>query len=381
MPWRVLHLITDLDPGGAELALCRLIETLDPARLQSRVVTLTEGGALKARLQKIGIQTESVHMRHRMIGIGTIRRLARVLRDTRPDIVQTWLYHADLVGILCRMLAPSAALAWNVRCSYLDVSDYAWQSAVTRFALAHLSRVPDAVVVNSEAGRRFHEQLGYRPRRWVLIPNGIDLDTFCPDPEAANRLKGQIGVPRDATIIGMVARYDPIKDHATLLEAAARLVERRGNVGFVLVGRSINYDNRPLADLISRHNLTAHVTLLGERDDVPAILAGLDIAVLSSRGEGFPNVVAEAMACGVPAVATDVGDARSIVGETGRIVSPRSPEHLAAALGELIDAGPSARRALGHTARARIAERFALPRLAEAYAQLYEELAACRHMP
>jgi glycosyltransferase involved in cell wall biosynthesis len=381
---KVVHVITELGRGGAEMMLCRLLERTDPRRFRHVVVSLTDGGTLGRTIEDLGITVHTLGMRLRIADVRAVWRLARLMRLERPVVLQTWLYHADLLGLIAGKLAQTqiGAIVWNVRCSDMDMRRYPWSSRLTRRVLSALSASPAAVIVNSERGRLVHERIGYRPRRWVTIPNGIDLARFRPDPEAGVRLRKELGLPASARLIGMVARYDPMKDHATFLRAAAAFLRNgapagRADVHFVLVGRGVTWDNPELRTLADGLWLRAHLHLLGERGDVECLLPALDLASLSSSfGEGWPNVVGEAMACGVPCVVTDVGDARVIVGETGWVVRPGDPAALSHAWAELLARPEERRRALGTSARERIAACFSLEQVVEQYQAFWEQLAA-----
>jgi glycosyltransferase involved in cell wall biosynthesis len=374
-PLKVVHLITGLARGGAETMLYRLLTRLDRQRFASVVVSLTDRGALGAAIAALGVPVYALGLRRGAPDPRAVGRLWRLLRRERPAVLQTWLYHADLLGLVAGRLAGVPAIVWNVRCSEIDLRHYSPLTALARRLLALLSGMPAAVVVNSLAGRRVHERLGYRPRRWRVIPNGFDLEQFRPDPAAPARLRQLLGVAPEAPLIGLVARYDPMKDHATFLQAARRLLDMRADARFVLVGAGVDWHNPRLAAPARALGLVPHLHLLGERDDVAALLPGLDLATLSSVSEAFPNVVGEAMACGVPCVVTDVGDAAYLVGDTGRVVPPRDPAALAAAWAELLARPAAARRALGRAARERVATLFSLEAVAKQYAALYAELA------
>ena len=318
------------------------------------------------RLREAGIDVFSLSLAPRASALIRGGRLMRLMRRLRPSLLQTWLYHADLLGLLAWMGGAAPALLWNIRCSYIDMRHYPIGSRLVRRVLPAMSGLPTRVVVNSEAGRLHHETLGYHPAKWELIPNGIDVEVFQPDPAERYRVRRELGIADDAVLVGMVARRDAMKDHATLLHAAAILGRSHHHVHVVLVGRGMEPGDPTFA--------SSHVHLLGERTDMVAVNSSFDIATLSSIGEGFPNVIAEAMACGVPCVASDVGDVRWIIGETGRTVPARDPEALAAAWSELIEIGGAGRRALGRQARARIVEQFSLDRAVSRYEDLYHEV-------
>lgn len=372
-PIRILHLITDLDIGGAENMLAKLVSAADRQRFENIVVSMTNGGALRAAIEQAGIRVATLGIGRGVPNPIALFRLQRLMRTLRPDILQTWLYHADLLGLLARGWRRRPRLVWNLRGTDLEMS---MLSTLVLRVLARLSSVPDVVIHNSEAGRRVHARMGYRPRRWEPIPNGFDLDKFRPDPGARAKLRAELDLPVDCLLIGLVARYDPMKNHGNFLAAAQILTKSREDVYFVLVGRDVEPSNSALANAIADLDLGRKVRLLGQRMDVPAVTAALDIATLSSSpGEGFPTVVGEAMACAVPCVVTDVGDARAIVGDTGRVVPPKDPESLASAWQHLLEAGEEGRKSLGAAARERMEKHYTLSTVIRRYEDLYEQLA------
>lgn len=363
----VLHLITDLDTGGAEQMLARLVLRLDGRRHRSVVVSMTGAGALSSALERAGIELFSLEMRRNWPDPRGLGRLVQLLRRIRPGIVQTWLYHADLLGLAARAVAGvSCRLYWNIRCTETLDAD------TIRRLLVWASRAPDVVIVNSLAGKRFHEMLGYRPRRWEHIPNGCDTAEFALDAPGRRSVRDEWGVAPDMVAIGLPARYHPMKDHDTFLAAAALIAARHPEVVFILAGPGIDPSNKALAKAIAAHGLGDRIRLLGNRDDMVCLYSALDIATLSSAfGEGCPNVLLEAMSCGVPCVATDCGDAAKVLGPHGAVVPPRDPQALAASWERLVDIGPDARQTLGEQARNRILQCYDLGVIAAQYDALY----------
>ena len=369
----VLHLITGLEAGGAEHALLRLVARTDRRRFRPVVVSLTDCGTLGAAIEAAGTEVHALRLPAAMPSPGGLFRLHRLLRDIRPDIVQTWLYHADLLGLLLKPVANMPHLLWNLRCSDMDLP--LGRTAVLRM-LGRLSRVPDGVVINSRAGQLVHQKIGYRPRRWEVIPNGFDLADLKPDAAARWELRAELGCDQGSVAIGMAARLHPMKDHATFFAAAAQLARTRPEARFVLIGAGTDCASGALRALIPAE-LDDRVTLLGERTDMPRLYAALDIVTLTSaHGEGFPNVLGEAMSCGVPCVATDVGDAAMLIGPTGAIVPPRDPETLAAAWERMVVLGEEGRRAFGQEARSRIERHYEIGAVVARYEALYEDIAS-----
>jgi glycosyltransferase involved in cell wall biosynthesis len=366
----VLHLITGLETGGAEGMLARLATGSDRARFRHVVVSMTGPGTTGPGIAASGITLRSLGIRRNMPDPVGLLRLRAVLREFRPAILQTWLYHADLLGLAAWRFGWAPRLIWNVR------STETVGSGVVRRLLARWSALPDAVVVNSLEGQRFHQGLGYRPRRWVHLPNGFDTTAPRSGPDAGAAQRAALGIGDEAFVILLPARYHPMKDHATFLAAAALFAETRSEARFVMAGSGVDTGNRALAELIAAHGIADRVVLLGERRDLAALYPAADVVTLSSAfGEGFPNVLAEAMGRGIPCVATAVGDSAEIIGDTGDAVPPRDPAALAAGWGRLAAFGLDGRRKLGKAARARVVERYDLATIIGRYEELYESTA------
>lgn len=368
---RVVHLITDLDVGGAEMMLARLVERLDPARIENAVISLSTKGRLGDRIEAAGVPVFTLGLRPGRPNPFALWRLVRLLRRLRPDVIQTWLYHADLAGLVAGTLARAPKIVWNIRCTDLDPRDHSWSLSVVSRLLALGSRWPAAIVCNSVEGRRAHVHRGYAPRVWEIIPNGVDTDLFRPCAGARGALSRELGIAENVPLVGHLARRHPMKDHAAFLHAAALVLKARPEVQFVAAGRGVAGD-RILEGIISRLDLGRRVLLLPERADSPRFLAALDAAVSSSSyGEGFPNVVAEAMACGTPCIVTDVGDSALLVGDTGVVVPPRAASALADGILKILNLPPDSRTAMGLAARARVLAEFSLDRATRHYEELY----------
>lgn len=367
---RILHVITGLNVGGAETMLARLTGWQVPG-IEHEIVSLMKPGMVGARIAAAGVPVHHLGMRAGIPSLRAACRLAVLARRIRPDLVMGWMHHGQLAASFAAMMTPGdLPVIWNVRHS---LDGYRHEKRLSRLLLrigAWLSAAPAAVIYNSRTAARQYRSLGYRPRREAVIPNGFDAAQFRPAAEARSTIKARFRIPGDPILIGMVARNHPMKDVANLVAAFCRLRQHRSDVHLLVAGDDMDKPSdevrRGIAALPS-----SCWTLSGHRTDVPQWLAGLDILALSSAwGEGFPNILGEAMACGVPCVATDIGDARWIIGGTGRVVAPRDPDALAAALQELCALGREDRLALGRSARARVEEKFILPTIVDAYAEL-----------
>lgn len=378
-PITVMHVITSLNVGGAERMLARLVTGDGAGRVAHRVVSLMPGGLMRPEIEAAGIRVRDLGMTSSLGAAGGMIRLARLIRAERPDVVHSWLYHADLLATLALGLSGRRAatrLIWGIRCSDMDLRQYAHSARAVRRILTRLSPRPDLVLCNAEAGRRAHEQFGYRPRQWRIIPNGLDLDPFRPRDGERAELRAALGLTVDAFAVGICARVDPMKDHENFVRAAALFAKAAPEARFVLIGAGTDTSGTVLDRQIAQSGLGARFIRLGQRADVDRLLPALDLATLSSAfGEGFPNVLVEAMACGVPCVATDIGDSALIIGDTGLTVPPRDAASLAAAWGRIRDEGHEARAARGAAARRRVADRYAIGPVIGEYRDLYKELA------
>ncbi|MDY6882067.1 MAG: glycosyltransferase, partial [Thermodesulfobacteriota bacterium] len=335
-PIPIIHLITTLDVGGAEMMLLKLLPRLDALGFSNQAVSLTNIGPVGDMLLAKGIQVESLGMPRGCVTPGGLIKLKRLLSLKRPAILQTWLYHADLLGLIMGKLYRVKQVCWNIRCTDMELNKYRLNTRITLKICALLSSIPDVVITNSIKAKTVHESLGYKTRHWERIPNGFDTAEFMPINPSKTGLKQEIGISNNpgyadnessmnapGIVIGLIARFDPMKDHKTFIEAACITLEQGLNISFVLAGKGVVWENVGLAGLIPRQ-WKEKFYLLGVREDIQRINCILDIACSSSAfGEGFPNTIGEAMACGVPCVVTDVGDSAMIVGGTGRVVPPR----------------------------------------------------------
>lgn len=369
----VTHLITGTSTGGAETMLHKLVSRIDRQRFDVNVISLTTAGEIGRRMIDEGISFRSLDASRSVLDPSAFVKLIQALRRIGPDILQTWMYHADLAGGLAARFARSIPVAWNIRHSDLDPDHMKKRTIRVANWCARLSqRLPDRIVCCSRASLETHAAIGYDRDRMVVIPNGFDTSQFVPDSSARGSLRKELGMERDAPLIGLVARYHPQKDHATFVRAAGILHAEIPGVHFVLCGNGVTAGNRDLAEMIGEAGLEGTAHLLGQRADITRIQASLDIASSSaSSGEGFPNIIGEAMSCGVPCVVTDTGDSSEIVGDCGIVVEQGEPEALAAGWKEILAMNLEARGALGVRCRERIEKNYEIGAVTARYEVLY----------
>jgi len=374
----IVHLITGLQCGGAENQLQQLVLASDGRRFRHIVISLLEGGAIASELKAAGIEVYSLGMRRGLPSPAGMVRLVRLLRRLRPSVLHCWLYHACLMGLLGGRWSGIARVIWGLRSANAGLRGYSPSTRAVVWLCAKFSSLPDAVVVNSETSRTLHQNWGYNTARARVIPNGVDAQRFSPDPEARRAVRVELGLGRDSALVGLFARYSTMKDHETFLRAAGLVHAQYPDVRFLMAGDGITTDNGPLVRLVRENGLQQAAYLLGPRRDLPRLTAALDVSCLSSWSESFPNVVIEAMACGVPCVVTDAGDTRFIVGDTGRVVPPSAPQALAEAMSALIAVEAAEREALGQKARERARAKFTLQKTVSAYEGIYDEFSGNR---
>lgn len=377
---RVVHLIAGLGTGGAEMMLYKLLAQTDRRAFESEVISLTDIGVVGEKIRRLGVPVTALGMSRGVPHPKYLWRLIRLFRHLQPDLIQTWMYHANLAGGLAARFTGRVPVIWNIQHGDIDARSMKTLTLWTIRACAPLSNfLPRRIICCGELSRHVHAAMGYDERRLTVIPNGSDLEAFHPDAVARRGVREELKLPPDAPVIGLIARFHPKKDHFNFVRAAAQLHQARPDAYFVLCGEGVSEANAELTGWIREYGIAHRCRLLGVREDIPRLTAALDIATSSSSyGEGFPNVLGEAMACEVPCVVTDVGDSALIVGPVGRIVSPGKPQALALAWQELLDLGMMERQHLRANLRRRAGE-FGLPAVVSRYETLYTEvLAECR---
>lgn len=375
----VIHIafvIHSLARGGAQRQLIELVRGLSKQQFRISVITLYDGGAFAGELANVpGIQLYSLAKQGRRDIFGFLWRAWILLRRLRPDILHGYM---NVANELCLLMgrAVGARVVWGLRASNMALEHYDWAAALAFTVGARLSRFVDAIIANSHAGKSYHTLNGYTPTRMRVIPNGIDTDRFRPDPQARRQIRMAWGLSDKETAIGIIARLDPMKDYPTFLRAAALLARAHPQARFVCVGDGPPDYTRELQALAEQLGLDANVLWVGAQDDMLAIYNGLDIATSSSAfGEGFSNAIAEAAACGVLCVATDVGDSAIIVQEAAQIIPPGNPDALAAAWSSMLTYGDETRTMIATRARARIVAQYSTKALIERTALLLRQIA------
>jgi len=365
---KIIHIITDLDVGGAEMMLYKLLGSLNDESIDSMVVSLMGRGKVTERIEALGVKVETLDL-----GQGehpswkTIKKLREFMRAFNPDIVQGWMYHGNIAATIAvfiyQPIRKKVKLFWNVRQTLYDINSEKIQTRWLIVLGRWLSFFAHSIIYNSNLSAEQHCNVGYLSKKTKIIPNGFDLQKFRPDQNRRQQLREELRVAESVLLVGHISRLHPMKDHATLLRAIDRVVDNLSGIGgkqevlFLLIGHGVT----------SELSKNPAIRFLGERVDVPRIMSALDIVVSSSAwGEGFPNVIGEAMASEVPCVVTDVGDSAYIVGKYGRVCSVGDDQCIASSILQLIE-NKQERKTAGKQARKRIKENYSMDKIKKEY--------------
>jgi glycosyltransferase involved in cell wall biosynthesis len=358
---KILFVITGLYLGGAEMMLYKILSRIDRDKFALEIVSLIDRGIFGDRFEALDIPLHIIGMPRGIPTPNGLGKLVKLVNSLQPDLLQGWMYHGNIAAQIGNLLARrKVPVCWSIHHSIDSLANEKFTLASTIRLTIWLSRYVDRVVFSSQRSKQQHEALGYASNNTQLIHDNFDVSRFQPLPTARKTVRQELNLAEDSLLIGSIARYHPMKDHANFLRAAALIAPNYPQLHFLLVGRDVTPSNPALANLIEHLNLQGRVHLLGERHDIPQIAAALDIFTSSSAfGEAFPNVIGEAMSCEIPCVVTDIGDSGYIVGDTGLTVPPQDSEALATAWEKLL-AHSEQRMALAKQARQRILQEFSL---------------------
>lgn len=369
---KVLHIISGMSVGGAEMALLRLVTCSAGGTYQHAVVSLSRGGGMLERFQSAGIEVTQLDLKK--APLRTLFYLFKLLRTSRPAVVQTWMYHADLVGGFVARLAGIRNVIWGVRTTDVSVNGGAGIRYLQKICAMFSRLLPERIVCAADASKESHIRIGYAADRMIVVPNGFDFSAFRRDEDRRKSLRAEHGIGDDAIVVGTLGRFHLAKDPENYVRAAALLAKTRPDVKYMMVGRDFVATNQELMGWIDESGCKERFILLGERSDVPLCLSAMDVFCLPSRTEGFPNALVEAMAMCLPAVTTDVGDARVLLKDAGRVVPKQDSEALAEALDHLLAMSSDSLHSLGNEASQRIRSEYGLDRMRSRFESVYEEL-------
>lgn len=367
--------ITGLSANGAEIMLLKLLERIDRKKFSPHVISLSTLGEIGPRISALGIPVEALGVDSIVSIPRAFYQLIKRFRAIRPAVVHTWMYHADLLGGVAARVVGIRAVTWGILQSNLSSEVNKYSTLLVARACALLSPwLPARILSCSRFGKIKHVEFGYKEDKFFVLPLGFDLTIFRPDAEAYQAIRVELGLQPNTPLVGLVGRFDPQKNHLGFLEACAIVRRSRPDVHFLLVGNGVDHKNQQLQAAIAGNRLLGVVHLVGARKDIPRIMAALDVLASSSHGEGFPNVLGEAMATGVPCVVTNVGDSAFVVQETGIIVEPGDMQGLAKGLLQVLFLERDELNSLGREARRRIDRNFEIEAVVRQYETYYKDL-------
>jgi glycosyltransferase involved in cell wall biosynthesis len=370
---RIIYVINSLDIGGAEFSLLKLVDKLKANNELIVVALLSSTSVISTKLERGGIRVISLGLSHKNIVVKCIE-LVKLFRSERPEVVHTWLYISDLIGGVCAKLAGVPRVYWGIHNTYLGRDKVPWS---TRFVvnlnsmLSHL--IPDKVISCSHAAIDVHRSKGYSRDKFVFIPNGVNVDEELSNDHDNKEITSELGIKKDDFVIGYVARYDVLKNHRGFLQSCHKLLrfDLERNFKVLLVGDGLTNENEEVVELLIEYGLRDNVVLLGYRSDVSRIINILDLAVLFSWGEAFPNVIIESMMYGKPFLASNVGDCQYIIGDGGSIVESGDTQDLANHMRNYMKMDNDTIEELGMRARNRVLTHFTMDIVAENHLDCY----------
>lgn len=372
---KIIHIITNLERGGAELMLAQLLRRTDSNQYKQMILCLGKDSVLAGSLRANGISVCCLAISSFIDVLLKIPTIVRTFKGFAPDLVMSWLYHSDVVASFMRLVFPDVKLAWNIRCSRQKLSQVSLGSYVSMRVLPFLSKCPDLVIYNSFESFLAHESIGLRPSTHRILPNGFDLERWRKvTTPRRKQSRAMFGISSEVYLIGLVARVHKIKNHECFVRSAKLLVERNPRFKFILAGIGADGDNRWLCELLEKYEMRSHFFLAGEQENTELVYWALDVLVLTSHSEGFPNVLGEGMACGIPCVSTDVGEASNIIGSTGLVVPLNDHLAIANAVEQLCIATPTSKLRRSINAHRRVAEKYDMAVVAEQYLETFKDL-------
>ena len=374
-PLRVCHVIHNTEFGGTETMLCKIVSQLAPHH-EMQVISLMRCGEIGERIRSIGVPVHAMNcVTNRKPRPDRLLGLFSTLRRFNPDVVQTWAYHADLCGGVAARLATKAAVLWNIRHATLDPQIDSKNVLRSASLCGRLSRwVPDRILLNANAAVAVHQQAGYDRQKMQVIANGFDVQHFKPLPkEHRDKIRQSLGISPNDLVLGMCGRFHPHKGQFQFVQTAIEVAKEWPNARFIMAGNRCDDSNQELAQLIESAGLSSRFGLLGSRSDMPEVLNAMDVYLLPSITEGMPNAIGEAMACGLPVVSTDVGDAKFLLGGCGTVVPINNIQAMAEAVSQFFQLNVGERARVGAAGRARIEDEFAMDVIAKQYEATWRE--------
>ncbi len=369
-----MHVIVGLDVGGAERFLSRLVGAhVNSMCFEHHVVSLSTKGEIGEYLARQGIEVTALGLRNIFFTPYIFFKLLRLIRLSNPDVVQCWMYYADLLGGVAAKVLGTKKIFWGVRNSQFDSGGSIFKRVV-RFICASLSAyIPTRIICVADSALNVHVRVGYKREKMIVIPNGYDIEEFKYDHLARKQIREELGIGSCDVVVGSVGRYCPAKDHIGFVRAMGSVAQQDPRVRIMLIGRNVEAANVVLFEEIVKTGAENQFILLGACSNIAAYMSAMDIFCLHSLTEGFPNVLGEAMSVGLPCITTNVGDAKILLGEAGIVVPAADVQALSAATLALLKADKNCWSELCLLSKERIERNYTLEMIIEKYELLYRE--------
>lgn len=366
-----LHIITSLSVGGAETMLLRLIKHKPDLVKSTIVISLTDNGEIGRILESMGVSVISLGMHNWSSIFKALFKLKKIIQNEKPDIIHTWMYHANILGGIAAFLAKNKNIIWSIRRSEFTRGESLSTYIVMRIGAMFSNVIPKAIVCVAESGLKNHQNYGYKSDSMIVIPNGFDLEHLKHDPVVRKEIRKELNIYDDEVVIGCVGRFHESKGYEILIASSVEVIKLNKKVRYLLIGRDLDQQNTILMEWINKTGSSNHFLLAGEKHNVADYMSAMDIFCLSSITEGFPNVVGEAMASALPCVVTSVGDVQKITGNNAILVQPKNKKLLSKGLCEMLNMDNEKRYRMGLRGRIKIEEEYPIKLICEKYYNLY----------
>jgi glycosyltransferase involved in cell wall biosynthesis len=371
---KIIHIISGLEIGGAERALENILKAGLAQNFNTSVISLKDEGIIGPNIKQFGVELNKLDIKNFLNYPGALYKLKRIINEKKPDLIQGWMPHGNAAALIgAKISRNKIPIIFNIRQCLYQISDEAKLTQKIIKINAKFSNIPSAIIYNSKIAKGHHELLGYNPDRAIVIPNGFNIDTLKPDKKLSQLVRSEYNISNKVTVFGHVARFHPMKDHITFIKAALEVLKHNKNVFFLMAGRDVSLQNKHLVNHIPKQFLK-YFSLRGECSDLYKTMMCIDIFCQSSWTEAFPNVIGEAMACGIPCIATDVGETRRLTGGFGTIIPPRNSVKLSESMLNMMSLPKAELIDLGLKARCHIIDNFSLKRVTNDYIKLYNNV-------
>ena len=366
-----LHIITSLSVGGAETMLLRLIKHKPDLAKSTIVISLTDNGEIGRILESLGASVICLGMHNWSSIFKALFKLKKIIQNEKPDIIHTWMYHANILGGIAAFIAKNKNIIWSIRRSEFTRDESLSTFIVMRIGAIFSNVIPKVVVCVAESGLENHQKYGYKPDNMIVIPNGFDLEQLKPDQVIRKEIRKELNIYDDEVVIGCVGRFHESKGYEILIASSMEVIKLHKKVRYLLIGRDLDQQNIILMEWLNNTGFSDHFLLAGEKHNVSDYMSAMDIFCLSSITEGFPNVLGEAMASELPCVATSVGDVQKITGNNAILVQPNDKKLLTKGLCEMLNMDKKKRHRMGLIGRKKIEQEYPTKLACERHFNLY----------